>query len=125
VSILSDILGTGDVVKAGIDLIDDMHTSKEEEIEAKNSAKIRLLEAYGPFKKAQRWLMVLVSINYFIAFWMVMVFALTGNLESKDVVLEVLALFNVGWIMMAIVTFYFGGGLIEGGIGKWKGNAKA
>ena len=41
--ILADILGTGDVVRAGIDLIDDMHTSDEEAIAAKAKAKTDLL----------------------------------------------------------------------------------
>ena len=49
---LSKILGSGDVIKKGLDLIDDMHTSTEEEIVAKTKSKVDLLSAYAPFKVA-------------------------------------------------------------------------
>jgi len=48
--ILGKILGSGDVVQKGLQLIDDMHTSTEEEIHAKSKAKTDLLQAYAPFK---------------------------------------------------------------------------
>ena len=38
IGILGKILGSGDVIKKGMDLIDDMHTSSEEEIAAKPKA---------------------------------------------------------------------------------------
>ena len=38
IGILGKILGSGDVIKKGMDLIDDMHTSSEEEIAAKSKA---------------------------------------------------------------------------------------
>jgi len=37
--ILSTILGSGDVLSKGLDLIDGMHTSETEAIEAKTKAK--------------------------------------------------------------------------------------
>ena len=45
--ILAKILGSGDVVKQGIDLIDSMHTSTEEEVAVKSKAKTDLLQAYA------------------------------------------------------------------------------
>ena len=62
--ILTKILGSGDVIKKGLDLIDDIHTSKEEEINAKNKAKIDLLSAYAPFKVAQRYLALMFGFTY-------------------------------------------------------------
>ena len=59
--ILSTILGADDVIKKGIDLIDSLHTSKEEEIQAKNEAKLKLLEAYHPYKVAQRYLALMFT----------------------------------------------------------------
>ena len=56
IGILAKILGSGDVVKQGIDLIDSMHTSTEEEVAVKSKAKTDLLQAYAPFKIAQRML---------------------------------------------------------------------
>ena len=52
--ILATILGGSKVIEAGFDLIDKMHTSKEEEIEAKAKAKMDLLTEYAPFKVAER-----------------------------------------------------------------------
>ena len=63
-SILSTILGSGDVISKGLGLIDSMHTSDTEMIEAKTKAKTDLLSAYSPFKVAQRYLAL--RINYFI-----------------------------------------------------------
>ena len=44
-AVLGKILGSGDVVKQGMKLIDDMHTSTEEEIAAKSKARIDLMNA--------------------------------------------------------------------------------
>ena len=54
--ILATILGSSGVVEKGMELIDKMHTSTEEEIAAKAKAKTDLLQAYAPFKIAQRYL---------------------------------------------------------------------
>ena len=38
-AILAKILGSGDVIRQGMNLIDDMHTSTEEEVQVKTKAK--------------------------------------------------------------------------------------
>ncbi|MFZ8992800.1 MAG: hypothetical protein ACO20L_08990, partial [Candidatus Puniceispirillaceae bacterium] len=55
-AVLGKILGSDSVISQGMKLIDDMHTSTEEEIAAKSKAKIDLMGAYAPFKIAQRYL---------------------------------------------------------------------
>ena len=53
--ILKTIFGSGDVISKGLELIDDMHTSDVEMVEARTKAKTDLLAAYAPFKIAQRY----------------------------------------------------------------------
>ena len=60
--ILATIFGSGDVIANGMKLIDDMHTSKEEEIAAKNKAKVDLMNAYAPFKVGQRYLALMFTV---------------------------------------------------------------
>lgn len=116
--ILADILGTGDVVKAGIDLIDDMHTSDEEAIAAKAKAKTDLLNAYAPFKKAQRLLAVMFAGTFLLSFAVVVAGPVSqGNVEETR---KVISEFYIGEIMLTIIIFYFGGGFAEGAL-KAKG----
>ena len=118
-AIIGKILGSGDIIKSGIDLIDDMHTSKEEEIEAKTKAKIDLINAYAPFKVAQRYLALIFTFTFIGCFVLVLGMTLAGQADI-DQAKQVISEFYIGKIMFAIVTFYFGGGFIEGGIAKWK-----
>jgi len=110
--ILSKILGSGDVIKQGLDLIDNMHTSTEEEIVAKTQSKVDLLSAYAPFKIAQRYLALMFSTTFLSTFAITlgMTLAGQGNIEGVKVVLGD---FYIGEIMLAIIFFYFGGGAIE------------
>ena len=115
IGILAKILGSGDVIKQGLNLIDDIHTSKEEEIAAKNKAKIELLAAYAPFKLAQRWLALIFTIVFVFIMLNGVVGALYGWIEMSNVN-EAKKFANEMWlgeIMLAIIGFYFGGGLFE------------
>ena len=42
-AVLAKILGSGDVIKQGLDLIDEMHTSTEEEVKAKTEQRVQLM----------------------------------------------------------------------------------
>ena len=109
---LSKILGSGDVIKKGLDLIDDMHTSTEEEIVAKTKSKVDLLSAYAPFKVAQRYLALLFSVTFLSCFILTLGMTLFGK-GDVEAVKFVLSDFYIGEIMLAIIFFYFGGGAIE------------
>ena len=115
--ILSKILGTGDVIGKGFDLIDSMHTSDEEEIAAKSKAKTDLLGAYAPFKVAQRYLALMYSITYLVCFFIVLICTLKGVGDTDEVV-AVMDAFKIGWIALTIVAFYFAGGAIPNMIPK-------
>ena len=112
-NIFSRILGGGTVVEKGLDLIDSFHTSDVEEIEAKTKAKTDLLSAYAPFKVAQRLLALMFASTFLFCFFMVLRMSQLGygDVESARAVIEE---FKIGWIMLAIVGFYFGGGAFEG-----------
>ena len=114
--LLGRIFGSGEVIKAGLDLIDDLHTSTEEEIAAKTKAKVELLSAYAPFKLAQRYLAVMFTVVFLFVMINGIVGALYGWIDLNAVE-EAKRFANDMWlgeIMLAIVGFYFGGGAFEG-----------
>ena len=110
--ILSTILGSGDVIGKGLDLIDSMHTSKAEEIEAKTKAKTDLLTAYSPFKIAQRYLALIFGFTFVSSYIMVLALFFLGRDIAE--VQQIISAFKIDWIMLTIVAFYFGGGAFEG-----------
>ncbi len=114
--ILSTILGSGDVISKGLGLIDSMHTSDTEMVEAKTKAKTDLLSAYAPFKVAQRYLALIFGFTFVGSYLMV----LTLFFLDRDItqVQALITSFKIDWIMLTIVGFYFGGGAFEGVMGK-------
>lgn len=117
--ILSSIFGNSDVVSKGLDLIDSFHTSETESIEAKADAKVRLLQAYAPFKIIQRYLALMFATTFILSFTIVlgMTLASDGGVEAVKVVLSE---FYIGEIMLTIIVFYFGGGFVEGALNTKK-----
>jgi len=123
--IIASIFGGGKVISEGFKLIDSMHTSKEEEIEAKSKAKTDLLTAYAPFKIAQRVIAFAFTFTFLVCFVGVMGLTMLGDptMSTAGVrvfdprladVRAVIGEFWIGQIMMVIVAFYFGGGAFEG-----------
>ncbi len=119
-AVLAKIFGSGDVIKSGIELIDSMHTSTEEEIVAKTRAKTDLLASYAPFKLAQRYLAIMFAIAFLSTFVLVMGMTLAGKGDIASVK-AVLGDFYIGEIMLTVVAFYFGGGAFEGVMNARKG----
>tara|TARA_R110001583_G_scaffold19689_1_gene76822 strand:+ start:1656 stop:2018 length:363 start_codon:yes stop_codon:yes gene_type:complete len=117
--ILSTILGSGDVIGKGLDLIDSMHTSETEAIEAKTKAKTDLLTSYAPFKVAQRYIALIFGFTFVGSYLMVLVLFFMGR--DITAVQEIISAFKIDWCMLSIVAFYFGGGAFEG-IASKKGN---
>ena len=113
IRILSKILGSGEVISKSLDLIDNMHTSSEEEIQAKAKAKTDVLAAYAPFKIAQRMLAFMFGFTYVICFAIVLGMTLSGSGNPDDVT-KVMDQFSINYAMLLILGFYFGGGAVEG-----------
>ena len=87
----------------------------------------QLLELYGPFKQAQRWLMCIVCIPYMLLWFLTGAAALVMDVWSVggdvDNVKEMLH-GPIKYVVGTICSFYFGGGAVEGIMGKWKGDKK-
>ena len=109
--ILSTIFGSGDVITKGMDLIDSFHTSDTEMVEAKTKAKTDLMRAYAPFKIAQRYLALMFGGTYITTYVLVIVMTFIG--KDVSAVKGILSEFQIDWIMLSIVMFYFGGGLAD------------
>lgn len=114
-AILGKIFGSGEVIKAGLDLIDDIHVSDEELLAAKAKARVDTLNAYAPFKIAQRVLAFMFAGTFLGCFALVLGLTMVG-IGNPDDVRAVMGEFYIAEIMLTIVGFYFCGGLIEGGI---------
>ena len=112
--ILSNIFGTGEVIKKGLELIDEAWTSDEEKadnevkiIEAKTNAKATLLNAYAPFKLAQRYLAMMFTFVYLFIMINGILGALYGWVNMENV-RESLKFANEMWlgeIMITIIAF--------------------
>jgi hypothetical protein len=113
IGILAKILGSGDVIKQGMNLIDEMHTSSEEDVAAKSKAKTDLLAAYQPFKLAQRYIALMFTAMFLFIMANGVVGALYGVIDMANVeaAKDFASSMWLGEIMLGIVGFYFGGGL--------------
>lgn len=117
--VLGNIFGTGQVVEKGIELIDSFHTSETELIETKTKAKVELIQAYAPFKVAQRYLALMFGFTFIGSFLLVLGMVLKDG-GGITAVKTVLAEFYIGEIMLTIILFYFGGGALEGAITRFR-----
>jgi len=119
--VLGKILGSDSVIKQGMKLIDDMHTSTEEEIAAKSKARIDLMNAYAPFKLAQRYLALMFGFTFLASYIIVLTMTIAGT-GDPDAVTKVMEQFSINYAMMIILGFYFGAGALESFQNKKKGN---
>lgn len=114
-SLLGSIFGSKEVVSKGMELIDDAWSTDEELIEAKTKAKVELLNAYSPFKLAQRY----IAFLFAGVFVFILLNGVLGHIygvvdiENVQAAKEFANSMWLGEIMLAIVGFYFGGGFIE------------
>lgn len=114
-SILGKVLGSDKVIEKGLELIDDAFETESEKRESKTEAKIRLLQAYEPFKLAQRYLALIFTLVFVFIMLNGVVGSLYGFIEISRVE-DAKNFANSMWlgeIMLAIISFYFGGGLVE------------
>ena len=119
--VLGKILGSDSVIKQGMRLIDDMHTSTEEEIAAKSKARIDLMNAYAPFKLAQRYLALMFGFTFLASYIIVLTMTIAGT-GDPDAVTKVMEQFSINYAMMIILGFYFGAGALESFQNKKKGS---
>lgn len=119
IGVISKMLGSGNVIEKGMDLIDSMHTSTEEEIQAKAKAKTDLLAAYAPFKVAQRYLALMFGLTFLGSYVLVLAMTISGQ-GDPEAVTKVMEQFSINYAMLIILSFYFAGGAVEGTLSKLK-----
>jgi len=117
--VLAKILGSDKIIEKGLGLIDSMHTSTEEEIAAKAKAKTDLLQAYAPFKLAQRYLALMFGATFLSSYVLVLGMTISGQGDASAVT-AVMEQFSINYAMLIILGFYFGGGAVEGFLEKRK-----
>lgn len=120
--ILGKIFGSDSVINKATQMIDEAFYTDEEKAEdamklkqLKAQQKLDLLKAYEPFKVAQRF----IALGFVFVFLFIMLNgvlgALYGIVDMKNV--EQARVFAddmwLGQIILMIVSFYFGGGLVE------------
>ena len=110
-SILKDIFGTTEVIDRGLSMIDDLHYSDAEKADDRNKHKIALMNAYKPFKLAQRYIALMFTFIFLFSYILVLFMAIFSyDIEPIQKTIE---MFKIDWIELTIVTFYFGSGLVN------------
>lgn len=104
--IWSKLFGSDNVIQAGIDGIDAVVFTEEE----RSKAKQEFLKLYEPFKIAQRYLAVIFSIPYVLAWLITFISSFFIDVTKQFELLNG----DIGSIVFAIVSFYFLGGVASG-----------
>ena len=117
--IWSSLFGSDKLIDAGINGIDAMVFTDEE----KSSAKMKFLKLYEPYKIAQRWLALVVSIPY-VSMWFI-----TGLIYIADIFTvkeldtsKIMGFLNgdMGSAFILVLSFYFAGGAVEGVVSRFQ-----
>lgn len=109
---INKIFGTKKFMSNQLQTIDQLKISdakKEEMI-------VALFEEYTSFKIAQRLMALIITLTYLFAFVLALVYQYTGT-DIKELI-TIATAFNVGLVMLAVTSFYFGGGTIAAIRGK-------
>jgi nucleoside permease NupC len=120
--ILGRIFGSDKIIDGAKELIDEAFYTDTEKAEDKKEMskfkanhKIELLNAYAPFKIAQRY----IAFGFTFMFLFIMLNGILGslygwiNIENVKQAKEFANTMYLGEIMLTIVAFYFGGGAID------------
>lgn len=114
-----NLLGKGDTISKGIDLIDNSFYTDQEKAEQKS----KLLDDFRPFKLTQRTLAKYVMIMFTSLFFIEVALGIIGKWypEAWEVVsvinsLEVVQ--TMGWSYLAVISLYFTGGVVNSFVKK-------
>jgi hypothetical protein len=113
--LLGKIFGSENVIKAGISGIDKAFYSNEE----KADYHLKFLDAYEPFKLAQRLLALFVTSVYLLVFVVAAGLMIWGGIAENELYIntssDLMKLNNetLGWPVITILAFYFAGGTVN------------
>jgi len=102
-----------DNVSSGIDKAFFTDEEKSEANKAILDTKLKIATSNGNFQIAQRYLSFMFAINFILSFWAGVAFYIFASAEKFKGFLSLISGFSMGWIMISIITFYFGGGFIN------------
>ena len=128
-SLWGKLLGSTEVIKQAADGIYHGVDKAIYTPEEKAEGFLQLLKAYEPFKLAQRYLMLLVSIPYVslhaIASLQILLVGWFGGATGKALHESALVLMEqnnetLGLPFAIIVSFYLGGGAVEGVVNRFR-----
>jgi hypothetical protein len=118
-SIWSSLFGSDKIIDAGISGIDAMVFTDEE----KSSAKMKFLKLYEPYKIAQRWLALVVTVPYVTLWFIVGLIYIADIFMVKNLdTTKIMTYLNgdMGSAFILVLSFYFAGGAVEGIVGRFK-----
>jgi len=101
-----------DGIYNGIDKAFYTDEEKAEAVQKQLDTKLNLLPLFEPFKLAQRYIALLFASNFLLAFW-VGTLILLYLPDSFTEYVQLVEAFGLFWVMGAIVTWYFTGGVIN------------
>ena len=111
--ILSKLFGSDSIIDAGINGIDAMVFTDQEQ----SKAKLAFLKLYEPFKLAQRYLAMTFCPAYIACWVLTFIIEVADIFMVKDLNTDTLYEMLQGDITLMvtlILGFYFGGGAVEG-----------
>jgi len=110
--IWSSILGKGDTISKGLDIIDNAFYTDQERADMKKE----LLRAFEPFKKAQRQIAIYILRMFIPLFFLEVALALLG--AKYPICWEMVSVLNslevvqyVAYSYLALITLYYTGGV--------------
>lgn len=111
---IAKLFGTDNAVKKQLDDIEKYDIPEEEKIKM----RIEVFHYYTPFKIAQRYLALIITLLYVILFVIAAAYQYKG-LDYQGII-TISKAFEIGLVMLAVASFYLGGGAIE----SFKGRPK-
>jgi len=109
-NIVNAVIDTGDVL-----VYTDEERAKAEQL--KIDTKLKMLPLFEPFKIAQRYIAFAFTFTFIFSFFIgVSLLFIDDNLLKKF--LDLVSVYQLGWIMLSIIAFYFGSTLIPSRKGK-------
>ena len=118
-NIWSTLFGSKKIINAGINGIDAMVFTDEEQ----SSAKMAFLKLYEPYKIAQRYIAMTFCPAYIFGWIVTMAIEIVDIFMIRDLNTEALYKLlqgDVSVMVVLILGFYFGGGAAEGIVNRFK-----
>lgn len=119
----SKLFGSETIIEAGINGIDAMVFTDQEQ----STAKMAFLKLYEPFKIAQRYIAMTFCPAYIFCWVLTFIIEVIDIFIVKDLNTDTLYKLlqgDVALMVVLILGFYFGGGAAEGIVNRFKGNSK-